>query len=120
MIAIVDDDQGCRVALETLMRSVGRRAFGYGSAEEFLNSEVLHHTSCLITDLQMPGLTGIELQDRLIADGHRIPIIFISAHPDDDVRTRAMRAGAVAFLEKPVDAHRLIGCIESAAAGYRT
>jgi FixJ family two-component response regulator len=114
MIAIVDDDQGCRVSLETLMRSVGRRAAGYGSAEEFLNSEKLHETSCVITDLQMPGLNGIELQHRLIADGHRIPIIFITAHPNENVRARAMKAGAVAWLEKPVDTDRLIGCIESA------
>jgi FixJ family two-component response regulator len=115
MIAIVDDDQGVRDSLERLVRSVGRNASAFGSAEEFLNSEDLHNTTCLITDLQMPGLTGIELQDRLIADGHRIPIIFLTAHPNDNVRARAMKAGAVAFLEKPVDAHRLIGCIESAA-----
>jgi FixJ family two-component response regulator len=113
MIAIVDDDEGCRIALEKLMRSVGRNASAFGSAEEFLSSEELHNTSCLITDLQMPGLNGIELQDRLVAGGHRIPIIFITAHPDDNVRARAMKAGAIAWFEKPVDPHRLIGCIES-------
>jgi FixJ family two-component response regulator len=115
MIAIVDDDKDIRAALERLMQSVGRNTFAFGSAEEFLNSELLHDTCCLITDLQMPGLTGIELQDRLIANGHRIPIIFITAYPDENVRACAMKAGTVAWLQKPIDAHRLIGCIKSAA-----
>ena len=78
MIAIVDDDEGARDALERLVRSLGHNASTFGSAEEFLKSEKLHDTSCLITDVQMPGLTGIDLQDRLIAEGHRIPIIFIT------------------------------------------
>jgi FixJ family two-component response regulator len=116
MIAIVDDDKGVRAALERLVRSVGRNVSTFGSAEEFLSSEELHHTSCVITDLRMPGLTGIELQDRLIADGHRIPIIFVTGHPDDSARARAMKAGAVAFLAKPVDADHLIGCIEKSSA----
>ena len=86
----------------------------FASADEFLKSEQLRNTSCLITDLHMPGLSGIDLQDRLIARGHRIPIIFITGYPDENDRTRAMKAGAVAFLSKPyVDAH-LIGCIEKA------
>ena len=114
MIAIVDDDKGVRVALERLLRSLGHNASAFGSAEEFLKSEKLHDTSCLITDVRMPGLTGIDLQDRLIADGHRIPIIFMTAHPDDNVRARAMKAGAVGFLVKPVDTRHLIGCIEKA------
>ena len=78
----------------------------------FSNPSKLHDTSCLITDVQMPGLSGLDLQDRLIAEGHRIPIIFITGHPDDNARARAMKAGAVGFLSKPVDAHHLIGCIE--------
>ena len=114
MIAIVDDYKAVREGLERLLRSLGHNASTFGSAEEFLKSEKLHDTSCLITDVQMPGLTGIDLQDRLIADGHRIPIIFITAHPDDNVRARAMKAGAVGFLVKPVDPDHLIGCIEKA------
>jgi hypothetical protein len=86
MIAIVDDDKGTREALEMLVRSLGHNAFQFGSAEDFLESEKLRDTSCLITDVQMPGLTGLNLQDRLIADGHRIPIIFITGHPDDNAR----------------------------------
>ena len=114
MIAIVDDYEAVRKGLESLLQSMGHNASTFGSAEDFLKSEKLHDASCLITDLQMPGLTGLDLQDRLIADGHRMPIIFVTAHTDDNARARAMKAGAVAFLVKPVDAHHLIGCIEKA------
>jgi FixJ family two-component response regulator len=114
MIAIVHDDKALRDALEMLMRSLGHKAIKFGSAEEFLKFEQLHDTSCLITDVQMPGLTGIDLQDRLIADGHRIPIIFLTGYPNDNARARAMRAGPVAFLRKPVNADHLIGCVEKA------
>ena len=86
----------------------------FGSADEFLKSEQVHDTSCLITDLQMPGLSGLDLQDRLIARGHRIPIIFITGYPDENVRARAMKAGAVAFLSKPVNADHLLGYLEKA------
>ena len=78
------------------MRSLGYHASTFGSADEFLNSEQVDDTSCLITDLQMPGLSGIDLQDRLIARGYRIPIIFITGFPDDNVRARAMKAGRLA------------------------
>ena len=114
MIAIVDDDKRVREGLEMLVRSLGHKVSTFGSAEEFLKSETLRDTSCLITDLQMPGLSGLDLQDRLIAKGHRIPIIFITAHPDDNARARAMKAGAVGFLTKSHDANHLIGCIEKA------
>lgn len=114
MIAIVDDDKSVRVALERLLRSLGHNASTFDSAEDFLKSEKLHDTSCLITDVQMPGLTGIELQDRLIAEGLRIPIIFMTAYSDENIRARAMRVGAAGFLLKPVDANHLIGCIEIA------
>src|SRR5262245_50904975 len=93
MISIVDDDEAVRNATETLIRSLGYRAATFSSAEEFLRSQRLHETSCLISDVQMPGLNGIELQDRLAAGGHRIPIIFITAFPDDRARDRAMRCG---------------------------
>ena len=114
MIAIVDDDEAVREATKTLVRSMGYNASTFGSAEEFLNSEQFSNTSCLITDLQMPGLSGLDLQDRLLAQGHRIPIIFITGHPNDTARTRAMKAGAVCFLSKPYTHDHLLGCIEQA------
>jgi FixJ family two-component response regulator len=114
MIVIVDDDQAVREALGMLVRSLSHEASTFGSAEEFLESEKLHDTSCLITDVQMPGLTGLDLQDRMIADGHCIPIIFITGHPDDNVRARVMKAGALGFLVKPLDTDHLTGCIEKA------
>jgi FixJ family two-component response regulator len=114
MIAIVDDDRPVREALERLVRTMGHDVSTFSSAEEFLKSEKLHQTACLITDVQMPGLTGIDLQDRLIAEGHHVPIIIMTGHPDNNVRARAMKAGAVGFLFKPLDTDRLIGCIEKA------
>jgi FixJ family two-component response regulator len=109
MIAIVDDDSGVRVALERLVRSLCRNASAFRSAEEFLQFANLHDTSCLITDVQMPGLSALTCKTVLLAQGHGIPIIFVTGHPDETVRARAMKAGAVAFLEKPVDSRRLIG-----------
>ena len=114
LIAIVDDNECVRDALQTLVRSLGYHASTFGSAHEYLKSEQVHDTSCLITDVQMPGLSGIELQDRLIARGHRIPIIFITGHPDESVRARAMKAGAVSFLIKPFNPDHFIGCIDKA------
>ena len=114
MIAIVDDDEAVREATKTLVRSMGYSASTFGSANEFLKSEKVHETSCLITDLQMPGLSGIDLQDHLIARGHRFPIIFITAYSDENVRARPMKAGAVAFLTKPVNADHLVSHLEKA------
>ena len=114
MIAIVDDDAAVREGIRALVRSLGYSASTFGSAEEFLNSEQLDDTSCLITDVQMPGLSGIDLQDRLIAEGHRFAIIFITGYPDEDVRARAMKAGAIAFLSKPFNADHLIGYLDKA------
>ena len=113
-IAIVDDDEAVREAMKTLMRSLGYNASTFGSADEFLNSEQVDDTSFLITDLHMPGLSGVDLQDRLIARGHRIPIIFITGFPDYTARARAMRAGALAFLTKPINQHDLIDHLETA------
>jgi len=114
MISIVDDDRAVREATRGLVRSLGYNALAFASAEEFLGSALLNKTSCLITDLQMPGLSGIDLQDRLIADGHRMPIIFITAYPEESVRVRAMKSGAVCFMSKPYSDENLIGCIERA------
>ena len=113
-IAIVDDEGAVREAMKLFMRSLGYHTSTFGSAEEFLNSGQVDDTSCLITDVQMPGLSGLDLQDRMIADGHCIPIIFITGHPDDNVRARAMKAGAVAFLGKPIDAGHFSGCVAKA------
>jgi len=113
LIAVVDDDEAVRGAMKTLLRSLGYNVSTFGSAEEFLTSQ-FSKISCIITDLQMPGLSGLDLQDLLIAEGHRIPIIFMTAYFDDNVRARAMKAGAVAFLSKPVDVDHLTGCIEKA------
>jgi FixJ family two-component response regulator len=113
-ISIVDDDKAVREATQGLVRSLGYDASTFSSAGEFLASGHLHDTSCLITDLHMPELSGIDLQSRLIADGHRMPIIFITAYPEDSARERAMKAGAIGFIGKPFSEDRLIGCLERA------
>ena len=114
IISIVDDDEAVCKATETLLRAVGYSAVTFASADEFLNSGQVNNTSCLITDLHMPGLSGLDLQDRLIARGHRIPIIFITGYPDDAARARAMNGGAVAFLSKPYDPDHLLGYLDKA------
>ena len=114
MIAIVDDDAGVRAALEALLLSLRYNTCTFGSAEDFLNSEKLHDISCLITDVHMPGMSGFDLQDRLLATGHRIPVIIITGDPNSTARERAMKAGAICFLSKPHDTAQLIECIEKA------
>ncbi|WP_346831476.1 response regulator [Pseudomonas abietaniphila] len=111
-IAIVDDDKSCRMALGSLVRSLGYKPCLYSSAEDFLASTDIHNTDCLISDVQMPGMDGLELQRKLAEAGRRIPIIFITAFPKETVRTQAMRAGAVCFLAKPYNAQTIIDCIE--------
>ena len=96
MVAVVDDDKSVREATARLVRSFGYNVFMFASAEQFLKSEKLCDTSCVITDVHMQGLSGIDLQDRLIANGHHIPIIFITAHPDDNVRHARRRLGRFA------------------------
>ena len=102
-IAIVDDDEDVRKAVHTVLRSAGLLAQSFASAEDFLSSAERSETACLIADIEMPGMNGLELQARLTADGFRIPIIFITAYGDTRTRTRAMNAGALDFLEKPFD-----------------
>jgi FixJ family two-component response regulator len=114
MISIVDDDESVRNATKALIRSLGYRVATFASAEEFLASERLRDTACLISDVQMPGVNGIELQERLNASGHRIPIIFMTAFPDDRVRDCAMRSGAVSFMSKPFSEANLIVCLDRA------
>jgi FixJ family two-component response regulator len=101
MISIVDDDRSLREATKGLVRSFGYGADTFASAEEFLQSERINDTSCLILDVNMPGLSGIELQNQLIARGNHMPIIFITAVLEESTRARALKAGAVGFLSKP-------------------
>jgi FixJ family two-component response regulator len=114
LISIVDDDDSLRNSLNNLLRSVGYRLADFPSAEEFLNSSQLHETACLILDVRMPGMSGLDLQRHLVANNSRIPIIFITSHGDDDARARALAAGAVAFLYKPCREEALLEAIESA------
>src|SRR5262245_16908168 len=114
MISIVDDDASVREATRGLVRSLGYAAATFASAEEFLNSDRLDETACLITDVQMPGLSGVDLQSRLAAEGRRMPVIFITAFPEERIRARAMAAGAFGFLSKPFQDESLIGCLEKA------
>ena len=101
------------------MRSLGYGALTFASAEEFLRSDVIKDTACLITDVQMAGLSGIELQKRLIAEGHRVPIIFITAFPDERTRSRVLAAGAIGYLSKPFSDESLIHCLDTALAKDR-
>jgi FixJ family two-component response regulator len=113
-ISIVDDDESVREAMKSLVRSMGYNVFTFDSAKQFLESEQVHNSSCLITDLHMPGLSGLDLQDRLIAQRYLIPVIFITGHRDDIARARAMKAGAVAFLTKPINHDKFVGWLDEA------
>jgi FixJ family two-component response regulator len=125
IVAIVDDDGSVRTALLGLMKSAGIPARAYSSAEEFLRSGVEPEAACLVVDLRMPGMSGLELQAHLGARSAGIPVIFITAHGDADARARALRAGAVGFFQKPFDDEELLESIRMAtaaasAAGPRT
>jgi|SRR5262245_27270574 len=113
-ISIVDDDESMRCAVKSLVTSLGFDACTFASAEEFLQSPRLDDTACLITDLQMPGLSGIELQKSLLAQDRHIPIIFMTAFPEERMRTRAMDAGALGFLSKPFESQTLVTLIDKA------
>jgi FixJ family two-component response regulator len=115
-ISIVDDDGSIREALKSLMRSVRFSVDAYGSAEEFLASERVNDTACLILDVYLPGMNGFELQNYLKAEGRAMPIIFITAHSDEASRQRALKGGAIDFLSKPVRREVLLKAIQSAAA----
>ena len=100
--------------MSSLVRSLGYRSCMFASAEEFLTSPQLNDTSCVIADVQMPGMNGMELQDALAVRRPDMPIIFITAFPEERIRKRAEAAGAVAFFSKPVDGHALVGCLDAA------
>ena len=114
LVAIVDDDDLMRSALQGMLKSVGLRSQAFASAEEFLNSGQHRQTACLITDIRMPGMSGLELQAKLNAEHCRIPTIFITAHGDTKMRMQALRAGAVEFLAKPFDDDALLGSVRAA------
>ena len=114
VISIVDDDKSVRQATSALVRSLGYAVATFASAEDFLESDRLDDTACLITDVQMPGLSGVELQSRLIADGRLMPIIGVTAYPEERIRTQMLRAGAIGFLSKPFDDECLIDCLTTA------
>jgi FixJ family two-component response regulator len=116
IISIVDDDDSFRGAATSFIRSLGYVAATFASAEEFLASERALQTDCLITDVQMPGMTGIELQEQLLARGRRLPIIFITAFADAKAKRQVLAAGAVGFLEKPFRDETLVSCLREALA----
>ena len=114
LVAIVDDDDSMRIALEGLLKAVGFPARAFASAEEFLKSGQQQQTSCLIADIRMPGISGLELQAQLNAERCRIPIIFITAHGDAKMRMQALREGAVEFLAKPFNDEALLDSVRAA------
>ena len=117
VISIVDDDESVREAMKSFVRSLGYKTMTFGSAEEFLESTQAKATSCLITDVQMPGLNGGELQQRLIADGRSVPTIFVSGFLDEKIEQDVLRSGAVGYLRKPLNEDRLIHYIDVALGG---
>lgn len=117
LIAIIDDDRFVQNALQNLIESEGLSAECFGSAEEFLQSGARHKAACLIVDIRMPGMSGLELQAKLKAERCRIPIIFITAHGDARMRVQAMRDGAVEFLTKPFDNAVLLETVQAALQG---
>src|SRR5258708_18964486 len=118
LVVVVDDDELMRDAVQGLLKSVGLRARSFVSAEEFLNSCNQLETACLIADIRMPGMSGLDLQAKLNADHCRVPIIFMTAHGDEQMRMHALRAGAVEFLAKPFDDEILLGTAQAALEGW--
>ena len=114
LICVVDDDFLMQESTTRLLRSFKFNVKALASAEEFLNSDYLAATACLILDLRLPGISGLELQRELISQNRRMPIIFVTAHGDETERIRALEAGAVAFLYKPFHEHDLLNAINSA------
>jgi len=120
LISIVDDDESIRKGLGRLLKSVGFEVHGFGSAEEFLTSGDRQRSSCLILDLRMPGMDGLELQSRLVADDWQIPVIFLTAHSDEQARAQALKAGAIDFVSKPFNEESLIRDVNKAVDQHRS
>jgi FixJ family two-component response regulator len=117
LVAVIEDDESYRVAVQRLLKSAGLSVQSFGSAEDFLNSGQQHETGCLITDIRMPGMSGLELQSKLNSDHCRIPTIFITAHGDEKMRLQAMRGGAVKFFAKPFNGETLLEAVRLALNG---
>jgi FixJ family two-component response regulator len=114
VISIIDDDESVRLATKRLVRSLGFVGHTFGSADEFLQSPWLNDTSCVIADVHMPGMSGVELQSALIARGNRTPVILITAFPNERLQTQALEAGAICFLSKPFDGPTMVQCLGTA------
>jgi FixJ family two-component response regulator len=114
MVAVIDDDEAFRAALQRLLKAAGFPVRSFASAEDFLKSGQQHETGCLITDIRMPGMSGLDLQAKLSAEHCPIPTIFITAHGDEKMRLQAMRGGAVKFLGKPFDSAMLLESVRVA------
>jgi len=112
LIAVIDDDESMRIALVGLLRSLGYDVRGFPSAEDFLDSGPVQSCSCVITDIQMPGMSGLELQRRLAARRSSLPVIMITARLERDLEERALAGGSVCFLRKPFEMEMLVGCLE--------
>ena len=117
LIAIVEDDEFFRQSMRRLMRSLGYPVEAFPSAADFLAFRRLDETACLIADIQMPGMTGVELHARLIEAGHKIPTILVTAYPDEARRTRALKDGIAGYLLKPFDDNDLADCVQKAVEG---
>ena len=114
LVSVVEDDQSFRESMRRLMRSLGYSVESFPSAADFLASPRLAETACLITDVHMPAMTGLELYRHLVDAGHPIPTILVTAYPDDDVRARALNDGVVCYLRKPIDEKHLMRCLRAA------
>lgn len=114
VITIIDDDESVRAAIMSLMRALGFATEAYPCAEDFLQSRRPQRAACLIADVRMPGMSGLELHHRLMASGNPIPTVLITAHPDEGIRARALQAGVICYLAKPFSEEDLLGCIHSA------
>jgi FixJ family two-component response regulator len=119
MISVIDDDASVRAATNNLLSSHGYLVHMFASAEEFLQSARLNDSSCVIADVQMSGMSGLDLLSHMRAQGHAAPFIFITAFPEDSIRARALKAGAVGFLAKPFAGTALINCVEAAVNRYQ-
>lgn len=116
LIAVIEDDGSVRLAVRSLVRALGYDARGFESAEDFLASDAVDGIACIITDIQMPGMSGIDLKRHLAAHGNAVPVIMITARVEPDLESQALASGAVCFLRKPFQAEALISCLNSALA----
>lgn len=114
LVAIIDDDESVRATTDSLVRSLGYMVYTFASAEEFLRSNRIDDLSCVIADVQMPGMSGVELQEYLLTQGNRVPFIFFTAFPDERIRAQAVKAGAICYLTKPFDGDSLVQGLQAA------